>query len=251
LGYIAVTIVTFVALQPIYILMHEFTHSTAAWLLGYMPSPLSIVWGNFLTMKGWDEGVPYHRLFSSSQNPAEAIIGGSPLLVHTIVVALGLVLLQRPWMKKNKWLFHTLYWFVIVNFMELIGYIVMGSFAPGGDTGHFNHGLGLSPWFLFVAGTLVITIGLYILFSKIVPLMDDVIARRNHLTHWAILLMTAFILFLWGSGLEAMSLYPDPQWMFGLLGVAAFGFVLLTCNPNRYAGHWRASSGAVRGTSRT
>jgi membrane dipeptidase len=37
----------------------------------------------------------------------------------------------------------------------------------------------------------------------------------------------------------------------GLLGVAAFGFVLLTCNPNRYAGHWRASSGAVRGTSRT
>jgi hypothetical protein len=91
LGYIAVTIVTFVVLQPIYILMHEFTHSTAAWLLGYMPSPFSIVWGNFLTMKGWDEGVPYHRLFSSSQNPAEAIIGGSPLVVHMIVVALGLI----------------------------------------------------------------------------------------------------------------------------------------------------------------
>ena len=47
LAYIAVTIVTFVVLQPVYILMHEFTHSTLAWLLGYMPGTLSIVWQFF------------------------------------------------------------------------------------------------------------------------------------------------------------------------------------------------------------
>lgn len=40
--------------------------------------------------------------------------------------------------------------------------------------------------------------------------------------------MTAFILFLWGSGMRAMSTYPDPQWVFGLTGLAAFVAVLLT-----------------------
>ena len=42
--------------------------------------------------------------------------------------------------------------------MELISYIVMRPFAAGGDTFHFNHGLALSPWLLFVAGTLLIMV---------------------------------------------------------------------------------------------
>jgi hypothetical protein len=234
--YIVITIVTFVILQPVTIVMHEFVHSTSASLLGYMPSPLSIVWGNPVTMRGWDEGVPYDQLFPSSGNPAEAIIGGSPLVFHTIVVTVGLVLLQQSWMTKKKWLFHTLYWFVIVNLMELISYIVMRPFASGGDTGHINHGLALSPWILFVSGTLLIMFALYVLFRKIMPLLCNVIAPGNRLTYWTILVMTAFILFLWGSGMRAMSMYPDPQWMFGLIGVAAFIVVLLAGNQYRYAG---------------
>jgi hypothetical protein len=51
LGYMIIVIMTFVALQSVVIVMHEFTHSTVAWLLGCMPSPLGIVWGNPLTMR--------------------------------------------------------------------------------------------------------------------------------------------------------------------------------------------------------
>ncbi len=226
-GYMGVTIVTLLGLQAITIVMHEFTHSATAWLLGFMAHPFSIVWGNLVTMKGWDEGVPYDQIFPSPHNPAEAIIGASPLAVHAILVTAGLFLLQRQWMTKKKWFFHTLYWFVIVNLMELISYIVMRPFAAGGDTGHFNRGLGLSPWILFVLGTLAIIFGLFVLFGKVTTIMDDVIAKGNPLTESAILLMTAFILFLWGSGIRVMSMYPDPQWMFGLIGVAAFGIVFV------------------------
>ena len=95
LVYVAITIVTYVILQAITIVAHEFVHSTAAWLLGYMPSPLSIVWGNPVTMRGWDEGVPYDQLFPSPGNPAQAVIGASPLVFHTIVVAVGLFVLQQ------------------------------------------------------------------------------------------------------------------------------------------------------------
>jgi hypothetical protein len=236
LSYVVITAVTYVILQAATIITHEFVHSTTAWLLGYMPSALGIVWGNPVTMRGWDEGVPYDQLFPSVGNAAQAVIGGSPLIFHTIVVAVGLLLMRRPWMAMRKWLFHTLYWFVIINLMELISYIVMRPFASGGDTLHINHGLTLSPWILFVAGTLLIMVALCLLFIKVLPVLCEIIAPGNRLTHSAIVLMTAFILFLWGSGMRAMSMYPDPQWMFGLIGVAAFVAALLSRDRNRYAG---------------
>ncbi|MBN1942189.1 MAG: hypothetical protein JW849_02740 [Phycisphaerae bacterium] len=232
LSYVLIVIATFLVLQFVLILMHEFTHSTAAWLLGDAPSPFCIIWGNPLMMTGWDEGVHYSRLFPSAGCTAEAIIGGGPLFVHAIVIVLGLFLLQRKGMTARKWLFHALYWFVIANFMELIAYVVMRPFSVGGDTGHFNRGMGLSPWILFVAGTLMVVLGLYVLFRKILPLMYALFAGENRQRKWAILSMSAFFLFLWGSGLRVVFyVYPDPQWMFGLSGFAAFGVVLFVCRP--------------------
>jgi len=234
LVYLMIVVVTFAVLQAVVVVMHEFTHSTVAWTLGHMRSPLDIVWGNPLTLTGWDEGVHYSELYAAGHFHAAAIIGVSPLIVHSIIVILGLVLMQRKAMRRRKWLFHTLFWFVIANFMELIAYITMGAFATGGDVGHFNHGLGLSPWVAFIVGLLAIAAGLYILIIEILPRMYTIFARGNRLTEWAILLMTAFFLFMWGSGMRvALSLYPDPQWMFGFLDFAAFSVVLVTCNPSR------------------
>lgn len=234
MGYLVIVLITFAMLQSVVVVMHEFTHSTLAWLLGDMSAPSRIVWGNPLMMTGWDEGVAYSRLFPSGHNPAEAIIGGSPLVVHTLIVTLGILLLQKSWMNERQWLFHVLFWFVIANFMELIAYIVMRPFASGGDTGHFNRGLGLSPWILFICGTLFIMVGLYVIFRVILPRMYDLFAQGNQFTEWMIFLLTSFFLFLWGSGIRVVFyIYPDPQWMFGLIGFAAFGIVLLVCNPLR------------------
>ncbi len=234
LEYMIIVVVTFAVLQAVVVVMHEFTHSTVAWILGYMRSPLDIVWGNPLTLTGWDEGVHYSELFASGHLRTAAIIGVSPLVVHAAIVTFGLVLMQRKGMQGRKWLFHTLFWFVIANFMELIAYITMRAFAAHGDVGIFNRGLGLSPWIIFIAGSLAIVAGLYILFGEILPRMYAIFARGNRLTEWAILLMTAFFLFVWGSGMRvALSVYPDPQWMFGFLDFAAFGLVLAVCNPSR------------------
>jgi len=42
LEYILIVIMTFAVLQSLVVVLHEFTHSTAVWLLGYMPSPLAL-----------------------------------------------------------------------------------------------------------------------------------------------------------------------------------------------------------------
>jgi hypothetical protein len=233
LEYTTLVVVTFVVMQTLVVVMHEFTHSTVAWLLGHMRSPLDIVWGNPLTLRCWDEGVSYIELIESGHLIAEAVIGVSPLVLHTAIVTMGLILMRKG-IPRNKWVSHFLFWFIIANFMELIAYIVMRSFAQHGDTGHFNHGLGLSPWFLFIVGSLAIVLGLYVLFGEIIPRMYNVFARGNRLLEWIILIMTAFFLFLWGSGIRVVSaVYPDSQWMFGLLGFAAFGLVMIACNPGR------------------
>lgn len=228
-------LITFALLQSAVVVMHEFTHSTVAWLFGDMSSPFAIVWGNPLMMTGWDEGVAYSHLFPSGHNPVEAIIGASPLVVHTLIVTLGILLLQKKRIIRHKRQFHVLFWFVIANFMELIAYIVMRPFATGGDTGHFNRGLGLSPWILFVFGTLLIMVGLYAIFKRILPQMYDLFAQGNRFTEWMIFFLTSFFLFLWGSGIRVVFyIYPDPQWMFGLIGFVAFGIVLIGFNPSKY-----------------
>jgi hypothetical protein len=158
LVYAVIVGVTFVFVQTLVVISHEFTHSTVAWLLGHMRSPLDIVWGNPVTLRGWDEGVDYKELFSSGQLAAAAIIGVSPLIMHTAVVTLGIALMRKG-MPASRWLFHALFWFVIGNFMELVAYITMRSFVSSGDVGIFNWGVGISPWFLFVAGSLVIVWG--------------------------------------------------------------------------------------------
>ena len=67
LAYLALTVATFLALQALLIVMHEFTHSTTAWALGCMANPLDIVWGNPVMMTGWDEGVGYQKLFAQGR----------------------------------------------------------------------------------------------------------------------------------------------------------------------------------------
>ncbi|MCK9580777.1 MAG: hypothetical protein M0Q92_10065 [Methanoregula sp.] len=63
--YLLIMLATFFPCQAIVILIHEFTHSITAFLLGVMPQPFSIVWGNLFTMTCWDEGVQYSRLWAT------------------------------------------------------------------------------------------------------------------------------------------------------------------------------------------
>jgi hypothetical protein len=232
LKYLAILIPSFLLLQALLIIMHEFTHSTVAWLLDDMHSPLDIIWGNPVMMTGWDEGVGYKKLFAGGHDRAAAIIGVSPLIMHSMVSGIGIILMLQKWMLGKKWLFHAVFWFTIANLMELIAYILMRGFAAHGDTGNFNHGMGISPWYLFIGGSLALAVGLYFLYGKVLPRLCSVIAPDNRMLQWTILAMSAFILFFWGSGIRVMVyVYPDPQWALGLLGFPAFALVIYLYKP--------------------
>ena len=214
------TVTVYVALQAIVVVLHEHAHSTAAWLLGYTRTPFTVTWRNPLTIQGWDEGVPYDRLFPSAGHPAEALIGGLPLCMHAAFAGLGLYALQRMFTQRKLPLY-VMYLFVVVNLTELTAYILMRPFAGSGDTGRFNEGLSLSPWPLFVVGAVLLFFALGVLQRKVMPRLDQVMGWDSK-KHWIVVCFTAFIMFLWGSGLRIMALYPDHQWRWGLIGVVGF-----------------------------
>jgi hypothetical protein len=235
LKYLVILIPSFIAIQWLLILMHEFTHSTVAWLLNDIHSPLDIIWGNPVMMTGWDEGVGYKKLFAEGHLHVAAIIGVSPLIMHFITVILCLKLMLRDVLLKHKWLFHGLFWFAVAHLMELIAYIPMRGFSAHGDTGNFNRGMEFSPWYLFVLGSLALGLLLYILYKKVMPRLWTLFAQDNPGLQWTILAMSAFILFFWGSGIRVMAyVYPDPQWAFGLIAFPASALVLYLFNPAKY-----------------
>ena len=60
-----ITILIYLVLQAAIVLMPRVC-ARSAWLLGYS-APFTVVWGNLLTLRGWDEGVPYDQLFPSGE----------------------------------------------------------------------------------------------------------------------------------------------------------------------------------------
>lgn len=219
---IAITFLIYMVLQAAIVIMHEYTHAGTSWLLGYSSTPFTVVWGSVLTLRGFDEGVPYDQLFPRGGDPAEAAIGFMPDIAHIIMVTAGFFLMQTPWVQKRKWVFIALFLWTVMNLAELLSYIVMRPFPNNGDVGRFNVGLGISPWFLFIIGSALVVLALWFLFKIMLPIMDGAVARGNRVTYWAFVFATGFILFVWGSAIRVMAIYPDPGWVFGLIGLPAF-----------------------------
>ncbi|MDD5144008.1 hypothetical protein [Methanoregula sp.] len=230
--YAMIAAATYFFFQSVIVVIHEHIHSTTASLLGRMQDPLAIVWGNPLTLDGWDEGVSYSDLFNAGLGADAAVIAVMPLVFHAVVVTAGMYILLSPALENNKWSFHLVFWFIIVNLMELIAYMPLRAFAGNGDIGNINHGLGLSPWVLFFWGTILIFLLLGILFFRILPRANVIIAGDSRPVRYVLLFLAAFFVFDWRSIFCVILLPPaSAGWETGSIALIACVLVILLCRP--------------------
>ncbi|WP_432734915.1 hypothetical protein [Maridesulfovibrio sp. FT414] len=229
--YLLLVVFIFMFMQALIILLHEFMHSTVGWLIGAGNSPSGIVWGNPVTMTGWDEGVDYERLFVLGKGMTAAITGVSPLVMHALFVGCGLAFLSGDRLRGHNELYPLLYWFMTAHLMELVAYLYMRPFSGHGDTGLFARGTGLSHWWLFIVGTALLSWALWAFYSRILPRMQEIVFPDNRLGQWVLLALTSFIIFLWGSGIRVMLYVEGPQWLFGLVGILLMFFTLFRFRP--------------------
>lgn len=230
--YGVIAVATYFLFQSAIVVIHEHIHSTTAFFLGRMKDPLAIIWGNPLTLDGWDEGVSYSDLFAAGQGADAAIIAIMPLVFHAVVVTAGLYILLSPALTKHRWAFHLVFWFIVVNLMELIAYMPLRAFAANGDIGNINHGLLLSPWVLFIPGTLLILFLLWLLFVRVLPRANMILAGDSQPVRYALLLLAAFFVFDWRSIFRVILLPPTSAgWDIGAIALAACVLVILLCRP--------------------
>lgn len=74
------------------VLLHEWTHGTAAWAFGYKDSPFNIKYGGW-RLKGVDEAVDYDQIMQDHKPKEVAIIAGSALVMNGLLFILSIFLL--------------------------------------------------------------------------------------------------------------------------------------------------------------
>jgi len=147
--------VTLPLIYYIVVLFHEWGHGTMAWLFGVKSSPFDIRYGGWFLMN-CDEAVPYDQLLASGHGLQVALIGISGFTVNAILFLLSLYFLSRKRVKDSLCPLATFYWSCVLNLMAMFGYIPLNTFSVQGDVGRFVHGLQLSPWLVFIPGTILI-----------------------------------------------------------------------------------------------
>ena len=227
--YLLIVLATYFFFQTVIVIAHEHIHSTTAFLLGNMDNPLAIYWGNPITLSGWDEGVEYSSLFAAGEDVHAAIIAVMPLIFHAVAVICGIYILMSDTLLQKTWAYHLVFWFIVVNLAELIAYMPMRAFHLHGDIGNINHGLGLNPWVTLVVGTPLVLIMLWYLLRHVLPGMYVMVARDSPTKQYIILIVMAFFLFLFTSGIRMAQAH---EWFISLIGFLAFVLVILFCRPN-------------------
>lgn len=177
------------------LLIHEWGHGFVAWLYGVKNSPFNVQYGGYL-LQNADENVDYISLISSGRGLAAALIGIAGPAVSLAIVIISFSLLNSKKIDNKPIRFIFTYWLLIFNMIPTVQYLSVSPFAPGGDTGHFAQGLHISPWWIFIPGTIFLIFLLTKILKNVIPKAYAVIPIKSLLGQNIFLLASLCIMFL-------------------------------------------------------
>lgn len=223
LFFVLLTIAVIFITRNIMLLCHEWTHGFVAWLFKLKKSPFEIYYGNW-TLFNVHEDVDYKSLFISGKGHIAALISISALITNAILYVISIILLKKKYVQNNKIFFLVLYWFALSNIGELFSYIPFRTFSStgNGDVGHFLKGFCLSPWIVFIPGTILILISLWRFISKYTTMLYYYLDLSSA-TRFIHFLFLHIVLFFW-FGEAVYHFYGPNYWAIipPLLGVISF-----------------------------
>jgi hypothetical protein len=182
------------------LLLHEWSHSTVAYLLGVLKtSPLDIYYGQDWTMRGIsaiDDPVVYPHLMATGNNAAAGMISIAGPLMNVFLAVLALALLFLPRVRRSSLAFFLVFWVALHNIAQVWSYIPLRSVLyDGGDLYYFETAFSLSPWLVTFVGTLLLIAAFALLFLSVFPSLclqlNLTLAEKTAL--FALLWFTAFV----------------------------------------------------------
>lgn len=233
LVYLMITVITFTAIHFLVIYMHELSHSFMAYFLGAKENPLDIIWGRSIFAVACDENVDYQSLFSAGKGTTAAIIAFAGPLSNIILFVITAILISLRSIKEHPWVYHAVFWTLATTFIMIFEYVFTRSFMTGDDFGNIEHGLGLSPYSIFIPGTILGLICLWYIFTVLVPDHYRLVTPFELSKQYITIASVSFVFFLLYIGVR-INAYPSfPEWFFGLIGIFALFLIPVLVSPMR------------------
>ena len=233
LVYLSITVITFTVMHFLVIYMHELSHSFMACFLGAKENPLDIIWGRGIFAVACDENVDYQALFSAGKGTTAAIIAFSGPLSNIILFGITAVLISLRSVKERPWVYHTVFWALAVTFIMIFEYVFTRSFMSGDDFGNIEHGLSMSPYAIFIPGTILGLIALWYIFMVLVPGHYRIVTPFELPKQYITIASVSFVFFLLYIGLRINAYPVVPEWWCGLIGIFALFITPLLVSPMR------------------
>jgi len=176
------------------VLPHEWSHGLIAWLLGFKTSPFHVRYGGLLLLH-CDESVPYDKILASGLGTQAALIGIAGITYNAFMVLLSFLCLNWNEVNNRPIAHRFFYWFATFNLCPIIGYIPNGTFSTEGDVGRFVTGLHISPWFIFIPGTFLVSYLVFNLLGKKLYQLFKFLNISNIIIQRCYLWFSIFVLF--------------------------------------------------------
>jgi len=233
LFFLSITLITFVVLHFFILYMHEFSHSFAAYFSGAKANPLDIVWGKGIFGVNCDENVDYQTLFNDGKGSTAAAIAFAGPFSNILLFIVTAALLTLRAVRSRLWVYHTVFWASAITFIMVFEYVFTRSFLAHDDFGNIEHGLGLSPWLLFIPGTVLGLIGLWYILTVMVPGHYRIVTPGERSNQYVTIATLSFVFFLLYIGIRVLAFPSVPEWWCGCAGIAALFIVPLLVSPGR------------------
>jgi len=231
--FLSITLIIFIAVHFFVLYMHEFSHSFAAYFFGAKENPLDIIWGRGIFGVHCDENVDYQTLFDAGKGTTAATIAFAGPFSNILLFFITAVLLSLKAVKSRKWVYHTVFWVSGITFIMIFEYVFTRSFMTHDDFGNIEHGLGLSPYALFIPGTILGLIGLWYILTVLVPGHFRIVTPGDISKQYITVTVLSFAFFLLYIGVRILAYPAVPEWWAGCAGIAALFILPLIASPRR------------------
>ena len=231
--FLSITLITFTVMHFFILYMHEFSHSFAAYFFGAKADPLNIIWGKGIFGVNCDENVDYQALFNAGKGTTAAAIAFAGPLSNILLFFVTAALLPLRAIKARPWVYHSVFWASGITFIMVFEYVFTRSFMTHDDFGNIEHGLGLSPWFIFIPGLILGLIGLWYILTVMVPGHYRIVTPGERSNQYVTIAFLSFVFFLLYIGMRILAFPAVPEWWCGCAGIVALFIVPLLVSPRR------------------
>ena len=221
-------------------LIHEYTHSLAAWAVGYKANPLALNYGrltarNIAFLLDIDENVEYDPMFAAGKGYLASVVAAAGVLFGNGVFYLAA---RKLYSFARQRRIEVLGLFAFLGCLMNVGnfwcYVPVRTFTWHADMATVEKGLHASPWWIATVLGIPFAIAIWHFFSTLLPDACGFLLPGERIQQVALLALSSFTVFVFPFGAAGLHGYGEAShWLSIISSCVLFPGVVILCWPRR------------------